>query len=291
MHPQPWTVVLWVLLVSMTVVTRARANVRETRQGTVLVADHPGGAPSVLYVAARLSTLVDFEGLVEPRVLLTPELRERVQVLPVGARSLVFVPVRDLAEGERLLLPVMGRTEAGEPLTLTLALVTRREEVDLEARVTFASGWPRGARAAEQGELGAVAGMLLTSHAPDPPPKLTLLVPGRTRALTRAEGVHAWVESVLRLDGRLFVTIAVEKVNPLSRSWRLVRVRMEAGCRDARRGAEPSLPVLITSGASGPRQQFHTFATLLPEGAKCLSLMLEEDGPRVLRFDALGLAQ
>lgn len=279
----PWTVVLWALFLSMT------ASARETRQGTVLVARRSGGAPPVLYVAARLSTLATFEDLSEPRALLTPELLERVQVLPVGARSLVVLPVRDLAEGERVLLPVTGRTESGEPLTLTLALATRHDEVDLEARVTFGSGWPGRAEATEQGAQGTVGGMLLASHAPDTPPKLGLLIPGRTRTLTRADGVRAWVESVLRLDGRLFVTVAVEKVDPLSKPWRLSRVRLEAGCRDARREAEPSLPVLITSGAPGPWQQLHTFATLLPEGAGCLALTLEEDGPRVLRFEVRGL--
>ncbi len=78
MRPRPWSVLLWVLLLS----------------------------------TARVSTLVDFEGLLEPRVALTPELGERLAVLAVGARSLVVVPMRDLARGERVLLPVTGRMEA-----------------------------------------------------------------------------------------------------------------------------------------------------------------------------------
>jgi Protein of unknown function (DUF2381) len=287
--PRPWTVLLWVLFVSTTAATRARATGRETRQGTVLVASHPGGAPPVLYVAAPLSSLVTFEDLSEPRALLTPELLERVQVLPVGARSLVVVPGRDLAEGERILLPVTGRTEAGEPLTLTLALVTRRDEVDLEARVTLGSGWPGRPETTEQGRQGAVAGMLLASHAPDTPPKLALLLPGKARMLAQASRVQAWIESILRLDRRLFLTVAIENMDLLSSPWRLARVRLEAGCRDARRGTEPSLPVLVTSGAPGPWQQLHTFATLLPEGTRCLALTLEEDGPRVLRFEVRGL--
>lgn len=193
MCPRAWTVVLWVLLVSTT------AAARETRQGTVLVASHPGGPPPVLYVAARLSTLVVFEDLSEPRALLTSGPRERVQVLPMGAHSLVVVPLRDLETGERVLLPVAGWTEAGEPLTVTLALATRRDEVDLEARVTFGSEWPGSAEAAAQGEMGVVAGMLLASHAPDTSPKLALLVPGRTRMLSRAEGVR--VQSLAALPG------------------------------------------------------------------------------------------
>lgn len=105
----------------------------------------------------------------------------------------------------------------------------------------------------------------------------------------RADDVRAWVESILRMDGRLFLTVAVENMGRPFSPWRLARVRLEVGCRAARRGAEPSLPVLITSGAPGPRQQLHTFATLLPEGAGCLALTLEEDGPRVLRFEVRGL--
>jgi hypothetical protein len=290
-HARPWPILLWVLLVSSTAAAQVRATGRQTRQGTVLVAGHPDEAPPVLYVAAPLSTLVSFEDLLEPRAALTPELRERVEVLPVGARSLVVIPVRDLKEGERLLLPVTGRTEAGAPLTLTLALVTRRDEVDLEARVSLASGPFRQGATGEEGGAGTVARMLLASHAPDTAPKLMLLTPGRTRTPAQAGGVQAWVESILRLDGRLFVTVAVEDQDRVSNPWQLVRARLEVGCRDARMGAEPSLPVLITSAASSkPRQQFHTFATQLPEGAGCLSLTLEEDGPRVLRFDALRLA-
>ena len=154
--------------------------------------------------------------------------------------------------------------------------------------MTFASGGPRRAQAAEQGELSAVAGMLLASHAPETPPKLALLVPGKARILARAEDVQAWVESILRLDRRLFLTVAIKDADSLISRWRLARVRLEAGCRDARRGAEPSLPVLVTSAVPRKGQQLHTFATLLPEGAGCVVLTLEEDGPRVLRFQVRG---
>lgn len=146
MRPRPWFVLLWVLLVSTV------ASGRETRRGTVLVAGQGGESP-VLYVAARLSTLVDFEGLLEPRAFLTPELSRRIGVVAVGARSLVVVPVRDLARGERVLLPVTGRSEAGEPRTVTLALVTREDEVDLWAQVSLG---PREPEAAEEGGVSAV---------------------------------------------------------------------------------------------------------------------------------------
>lgn len=279
MRPRPWSVLLWVLLVS------TAATGRETRQGTVLVAGHPGDEVPVLYVAARLSTLVDFEGLLEPRVVLTPGLSERVGVVAVGARSLAVVPVRDLARGERVLLPVTGRSEAGEPLTVTLALVTRKDEVDLQAQVSFGPREPRSPEAAEHGGVGTVAGMLLASHEPGTGPGLALVMPGKSETLMRAGRVRGWLESVLRMDRRrLFITVAIENTKHSSPPWRLTRIRLEAGCRGGRTGAELPLPVFMTSAVSGSKEQRHTFATRLPEGAECLSLTLEEDGPRTLHL-------
>jgi len=280
-RPRPWSVLLWVLLLS------TAAAARETRQGTVLVAGEPGGAPPVLYVAARLSTLVDFDGLLEPRVTLTPGLSERVGVIPVGTRSLVVVPVRDLARGERVLLPVTGRTEAGEPRTVTLVLVTRQDEVDLQAQVSLVAHEPRRPEAAETGgAVDTVAGMLLASHEAGAGPGLALVMPDKRETFMRASGVQGWIESVLRLERRkLFVTVAIESTKRPSPPWRLARVRLRAGCRDGHSGPEIPLPIFRTSAVLGPKEQRHTFATLLPEGAGCLSVTLEEDGPRTLHLD------
>jgi len=279
-RPRPWSVLLWVLLLS------TAAAARETRQGTVLVAGEPGGAPPVLYVAARLSTLVDFEGLLEPRVTPTPGLSERVGVIPVGTRSLVVVPVRDLARGERVLLPVTGRTEADEPRTVTLVLVTRQDEVDLQAQVSLMPHASQRPGAAEQGGVGTVAGMLLASHEPGAGPGLALVMPDKRETLRQVSGVQGWIESVLRLERRkLFVTVAIENTMRPSPPWRLARVRLGAGCRDGHSGPEIPLPIFRTSAVLGPKEQRHTFATLLPEGAGCLSVTLEEDGPRTLHLD------
>ncbi|MFE8604059.1 DUF2381 family protein [Archangium violaceum] len=279
MRPRPWSVLLWVLLLSTV------ATARETRQGTVLVAGHPGGAPPVLYVAARVSTLVDFEGLLEPHVALTPELGERLAVLPVGARSLVVVPVRDLARGERVLLPVTGRTEAGAPRALTLAFVTREDEVDVQVQVSLGGDGPRALELAAEGGAGTVEGMLLASHEPGAGPGPSLVMPGEGLWLMGADGVEGRLESVLRVDrGRLFVTVAVRFKTRPRRPWRLGRARVEAGCWKERTRANMALPVVVTSAISGSRVQRHTLATWLPEGAGCLSLTLEEDGPRTLHI-------
>ncbi|PTL77021.1 DUF2381 family protein [Vitiosangium sp. GDMCC 1.1324] len=289
MHPRTWPVALWVFLVTLLAVSEARANGRRMRQGTVLVAGQPGGAPSVLYVAGRLSTLVDFEDLLEPRALLTPELHARVTVVVVGPRSLVIVPASDLAEGERLLLPVAGRTEAGGLRTLTLALVTRRDEVDVQARVSFASREPPRVANEEDGGEGAVARMLLESHEPGTPPRLALVTPKETLASRNSDDVRANVNSVLRMDQFLFVSVSVRTTQVNSKPWRLARARMESGCEALPTGGGLPLPVVVTAAVAIGPWQFHTFSTLIPDGVGCVSLTLEEDGPRMLRFERVRL--
>lgn len=281
MRPRSWTVLLWVLFVSTT------ASGRELRQGTVLVAGHPGEGPSVLYVAAGTATLVRFEGLVEPRVLLAPDERERLQVAPLGERSLAVAPVKDLGEGERVPLEVTGRTESGSPLTLTLVLVTRRDEVDSEAWVMLPATRPRWSEATEEGDVGAVSRMLLASHVPEARPRLALAIPERARFSEQVTGLHARVDSVLRVDRHLFVTVAIKNWGVTRRPWRLVRVRLEAGCVGARAGADRALPIFMSHRALGAQGELHTFATRIPQGVECLGVTLEEDGSRTLRFEGV----
>lgn len=283
MYARSWPVPLRVVLFFCLLATsQAWATGRQARQGTVLVAGQPGGALPVLYVAARFSTLVDFEELLEPAAPLTPELRERVGVVAVGPRSLVLVPLRDLAEGERLLVPVTGRTEAGEPRTLTLALVTRRDEVDLQARVSFASREPRPA-------VGSVAGMLLASHGPGSRQRLALVTPGEMLVSKKADDIRANVDSVLRMDRRLFVTVSVRTIRFNSMPWRLVRARMESGCAASRVDVESPLPLDVSMGASEGPWQRYVLSTLIPAGVECVALTMEDDGPRMLRFERVGV--
>jgi len=280
-RPRCWTLVLWILFASTT------ATARELRQGTVLVAGYPGEPPPLLYVAARTATLVRFEGLVEPRVHLPPEERERLQVAPLGEHSLAVAPVKDLEEGERVTLTVTGRTESGGPLTLTLVLVTRRDEVDSEAWVRLPQVPLRTAERTREEPVAAVAGMLLASHVPEVPPRLALAIPARTPSSEQVTDMNARVDSVLRVDQHLFVTVAIGMRLATLEPWRLVRFRLEAGCAGARVGAARALPVFMTHWAVNARWQFHTFATRLPEGVECLEVTLEEDGPRTLRFEGV----
>ncbi|MGZ3459089.1 MAG: DUF2381 family protein [Archangium sp.] len=284
MRPRPWLILLWALLISTTA-TRAHAAERESRRGTLLVAGRPE-APPVLYVAAGTVTRVRFADLLEPHALPGSEFQGRVEVAPLGEGSLVVSPVRDLSEGERLLLPVTGRTKTGEPLTLTLALVTRGDTVDAEAWVSRAQVLPPQADAAD--DAGTVARRLLASHGPGATrPRLALDIPGHEQATQYARGgIRASASSVLQMDGLLFVTVLIQADWPNSTPWRLIRAQLGAGCRQESPARAESLPLRVTSGASG-RYQFHTFTTSPPERAGCFSLTLEEDGPRTLRLDGL----
>jgi hypothetical protein len=242
----------------------------------------------VLYVAAGTVTRVRFPDLMEPHALPGPEHQGRVEVAPLGEGSLVVSPIRDLAKGERLLLPVTGRTKAGEPLTLTLALITREDAVDAEAWVSRARALPQQENvAADTDEVDAVARRLLASHGPGGThPRLALDIPGREQATTYTDDIRASASSVLQINGLLFVTVLIQAKWTTSTPWRLIRARLDAGCRQEFPTGAESRPLHITSVVSG-RSQLHTLTALQPEGADCLSLLLEEDGPRTLHLDGL----
>lgn len=278
MRPRSWLILFWALIV-FTAATRAHASTRELRRGTLLVEGGPE-APALLYVAAGTVTRVRFVDFLEPHARPGSALQGRVEVAPLGEGSLVVSPVKDLAQGERLLLPVTGRTKAGEPLTLTLALVTREDTVDAEAWVSRARMQPPRTDAANTDAAGAIARGLLVSHEPGTVrPRLALTLPDGEQVTTYSSGIRASAGSVLRMNALLFVTVLIQ-ANWHGRGatpWRLIRARLEAGCHQESRGrtGDESLPAHITSGASG-QYQFHTFAVPWPEEAGCLSLTVTE---------------
>lgn len=286
MRPRSWTVLLCALIVAMPVTVRAQATGRQPRWGTVLLAGE--GAPLVLNVAENTASLVRFEDLKEPSVELPPELRERLEVVPFGERTLVLSPVRNLAEGERLRVPVTGRTEEGRVVSLTLELVTRGDEVDAEVRVfrEWPTGWEGDSE--EGGVTEAMARSILASHGGEErrPPRLALAVGAKGKVI-RVGDARARLTSVIQVERRLFLTVDLSQ-SLRSEPWRLARVRLEPRCRGARAEAS-ALPLLILSGPSRPGRQRYTLATLLPEGVECMSLALEEDGPRTVSFEIPGL--
>jgi uncharacterized protein DUF2381 len=279
LRPRPWNILLWVLFVSTTA-SVAHASEREVRRGTLLIAGRPE-APPVVYVASGTVSRVRFMDLQEPRALPGPEFQERVEVAPLGEDSLVISPVRDLAQGERLLLPVTGHTKDGEFLTLTLALVTREDEVDAEAWVSRVVPLQ-----ADTDESHAISNKLLASHGPGGTrPRLALDIPRREQAVTYAWGIRASASSVLQMDELFFVTVLIQPRNS-STPWQLIRARMEVGCNQESSANYWNPPLHLTSGAAG-QYQLHTLSAPLPEGVDCFSLTLEEDGPRTLRLRQL----
>lgn len=279
MRPRPWNILLWVLFISTTA-SVAHASEREARRGTLLVAGRPE-APPVLYVASGTVSRVRFMDLQEPRALPGPEFQARVEVAPLGEDSLVISPVRDLPQGERLLLPVTGHTKAGEPLTLTVALVTREDEVDAEAWVSQMEP-----QQGDTDEAHAISNKLLASHGPGATrPRLALDIPKREQAATYAWRIRASASAVLQMDELLFVTVLIQTRNS-STPWQLIRIRMEVGCNQESSTNAWSPPLHLTSSAAA-QKQLHTLSMPLPEGVDCFSLTLEEDGPRTLRLTQL----
>jgi hypothetical protein len=281
MRPRPCLLLLWLLL--STSAAQAWASERVSRRATLLVAGQPE-APPVLYVASGTVTRLRFADLLEPRARPGPELQDRIEVGPLGEGSLVVTPLGDLAPGERLLLPVTGRTQAGESLTLTLALVTREDVVDAEAWVSRVV--LQQVEAADANELGAVARKLLASHGAGAPPRLALDLPRREQVTRYVDDLRASAVSVLQMDGLLFVTVLIQAKRLHASPWRLIRARLEAACRQQSPSGAESLPLRIASGVSD-RKQFHAFIAPLPKGARCASLTLEEDGPRTLLLEGL----
>ena len=285
MHPRSCILLLWAVMLSTTAM-RAHAAERESRRGTLLVGGQHEPAP-LLYVATGTVTRVRFVDLQEPHALPGPELQGRIEVAPLGEDSLVVSPVRDLAKGERLLLSVTGRTAAGESLTLTLALVTREDAVDTEAWVSQVRTMPLRADVAVADEAGAVARKLLASHGPGANrPRLALDLPRREQTTPYVQGIRASASSILQVDGLLFVTVLIKADWPNATPWRLIRARLETRCHQEPPTRAESRPLHITSSVSG-REQLHTLTASLPEGVGCLSLLLEEDGPRTLRLAEL----
>jgi hypothetical protein len=172
---------------------------------------------------------------------------------------------------------------------VTLALVTRRGEVDLTARVVLVPGQAGRTETAEGEDADAVARMLLASHEPGSQPRLALVIPGEIQTVMRAGDVQARVNSFFRMDRYLFVTVAIDSIRRTSKPWRLMRFRLETRCKGAQAGVELPPPTLMTKAVGGQQAQLHTFAVRMPVRVECLALTLEEDGPRTLRLEDVRL--
>ncbi|PTL83315.1 DUF2381 family protein [Vitiosangium sp. GDMCC 1.1324] len=227
---------------------------------TLVVPSRPRQVPPLeLHVAVGVATLVRFEVSSQPEALEPERDGGPVVFARMEDGSWVFVPSRDLAVGEQVVVTFAAGAGV-EPLRFVL--VTRRDVVDLAVRVVLAPS--------SQEDQGAelVARSLL--DAPDARPALA--VP-REVVEHRAGDSRGQVDSVLWMGRRFFATVAVRSRKRGVPPWRLVQARLRATLAD---GVLVEWPAHLFSGAVGPRLQRHIVTGLLPEGAARMELALDD---------------
>lgn len=266
MRPGAWF--LLPVLLSLPATASARAGGPELQRRTLLLPSRPGQVPPLeLHVAAGVPTLVLFDAPARPEApVLVPE-QERIQLRRLEEGSVLLVPTRDLAPGERVLLTVA--MEAGaEPLRFVL--VTRRDAADVQVRVARAGDSP------DEDGAERVARSLLEA----PEARATLAIP-QEEVKYDSRDSRGRVDSVLWMGRRFFATVSMRGRGRGAPPWRLVRARLRVALPD---GVLLEWSARLLSGAVGPRQQRHLVTGALPEGTSELELALDgEDAPGPFR--------
>jgi hypothetical protein len=220
----------------------------------------PGVAAVELHVAAGTSTLVRLESFPERLSLVLTEGRSNVQLLPAGDSSFIVAPSSDFALGERALVTV----RLGPPdMVLTLLLVSREDRVDGEMRLVRLN-----APTSTELDVDALARLLNAT----PQGRVSLAVKG---PLLQGSKVRVQVESVLQMDARVFVTLAVCPKGRRKTLWEPERARLQVLLGD---GSELEVPLLLVSSHLERVQQRHTLVAPLPERPLRLFLALEGEG-------------
>lgn len=245
-------------LLSLPAAAQEAATARLLHQRSVYWA--PGVAAVELHVAAGTSTVVRLEAFPERLALELTEGRSNVQLLPAGGSSFIVAPSSDFAVGERALVTV----KLGPPdLVLTLLLVSQKDKVDGEVRLVRL----RAPTPAEV-DVDALARLLNAT----PQGRLSLAVKG---PWVQGSKVQVQVESVLHLDARVFVTLAVCSRGKSKESWTLGRARLQV-LLDG--GAQLEVPLLLVSSHLEREQQRHTLVAPLPAHSRRLFLAVEGEG-------------
>lgn len=220
----------------------------------------PRVAAVELHVAAGTATIVRLEAFPEILSLELTEGRSPVQLLPTGGFSFIIAPSSDFSVGERALVTLkLGSSD----LVLTLLLVSREDMVDGEVRLVRL-------RAPTPSELDVdVLARVLNAT---PQGRLGLVVTGPQ---LRGSKVRVQVESILRLDSHVFVTLAVWRSGKGKEPWMLGRVRLQVLLED---GSQMEVPLLLVSSHLEGDQQRHTLVAPLPEHSLRLFLAVEGEG-------------
>jgi hypothetical protein len=256
--PWPALVLLPLSLLSSLAVAREFPTARVLHQRTVHWV--PGTAPVELHVAAGVATRVRLEAFPELVSLELTEGRSSVQLLPAGGSSFVLSPSEDFAVGERALVTV----KLGQPdRVLSLLLVSREDGVDGEVRLVEL-------RAPTPDELDVE--VLTRVLGATPQGRVGLVVEG---PWLQSSTVQVQVESILRLDSRVFVTLAVYPWRKSRAPWALARARLRVLLED---GSQVEMPLLLVSNLLKRDKQRYTLVAPLPEHSRRLFLAVEGEG-------------
>jgi hypothetical protein len=260
MRSAPWPALVPPLLVLLASPAAARdlTAARVLQQRTAYWAS--GGAPVELYVAPGMATTVRLEAFPELRSLVLTEGRSSLQLLPTGSASFILSLPGDFVVGERALISVKLETPE---LALSLLLVSREDVVDGEVRLVQLR-----APSPDELEVDSAAHFLnATSQG-----HVGLAGKGPWR---RGSKVRVQVESILRADSRVFITLVTVSVGRSNGPWRLERARLQALLED---GSQVEPPLLLVSSPSKQVQQRHTLVAPLPARMFRLLLAVEGEG-------------
>jgi hypothetical protein len=221
----------------------------------------PGAAPVELHVAAGTATTVRIEAFPELLSLELTEGRATLQLLPTGGASFIISPPGDFAVGERALVTV----KLGPPeLAVSLLLVSRKDVVDSEVRLALLR-----APTLDELDVDSVARVLNAT----PRGRVSLAVEG---PMLQGPKIRIQVESILRLDSRVFVTLVGCPVGKSRAPWKLERARLRVLLEG---GSQVEVPLLLVSNPSKrAQQQRYTLVAPLPERSQRLFLKVEGEG-------------
>jgi len=261
MRPGPCPALLLPLLILLAPLAAAQEQppVRVLHPRTVFWT--PGEEPVELHVAAGTPTRVQLESFEHLGLerMETPS----VQVLPASETAFILTPGQDFAPGERTRVTV--KLSTAPDLELPLLLISGQGEVDSQVRLVQLR-----APTPEELAMESMAQVLNTV----PLGQVSLAVAG---PVFQGPQVKVRVESVLRMDTRVFVTLAVWHRWPQRGSEPLLveRVRLRAVLAG---GTRVELPLLRIPGDSKHSWQRHTLIAPLPERSAQLSLAVEGEG-------------
>jgi hypothetical protein len=211
-------------------------------------------------VAAGAATLVHLEAFSELVSLELTEGRSSVQLLPAGGSSFILSPSGDFAVGERALVTVkLGPPER----ILSLLLVSREDGVDGEVRLVQL-------RAPTPDDLDVDALTRVLGATPQGRVGLVMEGPG-----LQGSKVQVQVESILRLDSRVFVTLEVWCAKRSMEPWKLERARLQVLLEG---GSRMEVPLLLVSNPMQRVKQRYILVAPLPEHSRCLFLAVEGEG-------------